>query len=67
MIVKIEKYNQNGEGIAFFQNKPIYIFGSIIGEEIEIKLINQKEKYSIGEIVNIIEPSKNRRIEIIIN
>ncbi len=64
MIVIIEKYNQNGEGVAFFENKPIYIFGAIRGEEIEIKLIVEKEKYSIGEIVNVIKPSNNRRKEV---
>lgn len=63
MKLTIEKYNQNGEGVAFHENKPIYIFGGIRGEEVEVNLVNQKEKYSIAEIVEIITPSKNRRKE----
>ncbi|MGL5205605.1 MAG: class I SAM-dependent RNA methyltransferase [Metamycoplasmataceae bacterium] len=63
MIVTIEKYNQNGEGVAFINNKPIYIFGTIKNEEVKIKIVLEKEKYSIGEIVEIIKPSKNRRKE----
>ncbi len=63
MTVTIEKYNQNGEGVAFVDNKPIYIFGAIRGEEVDINLIVEKEKYSIGEIVQIITPSTNRRLE----
>ncbi|MGL4343512.1 MAG: class I SAM-dependent RNA methyltransferase [Metamycoplasmataceae bacterium] len=60
-IVLIEKYNQTGEGIAFINLKPVYIFGSIIGEKIKIKIIEDKNKYFIGEIVEIITPSLNRR------
>lgn len=63
MKLTIEKYNQNGEGVAFYENKPIYIFGAIRGEEVEVNLVTEKEKYSIGEIVKIITPSKNRRTE----
>ncbi|MDK2819702.1 MAG: class I SAM-dependent RNA methyltransferase [Mycoplasmataceae bacterium] len=65
MTVTIEKYNQNGEGVAFLNNKPIYIFGGIKGEELEIAITTEKEKYSIGKIVKIIQPSINRRLEII--
>ncbi|MGL6125092.1 MAG: class I SAM-dependent RNA methyltransferase [Metamycoplasmataceae bacterium] len=67
MIVTIEKYNQNGEGVAFVDKKPIYIFGTIKHETIEINIIEEKEKYSIGEIVRIIEPSQNRRKEVFEN
>lgn len=63
MIVTIEKYNQNGEGVAFLNDKPIYIFGTIKNEEVEIKIILEKENYSVGEIVEIIKPSINRRKE----
>lgn len=64
MIVTIEKYNQNGEGVAFVNSKPIYIFGTIKYEEVKIKIIIEKEKYSIGEIVEIIKASPNRRSEV---
>ncbi|MGL5205102.1 MAG: class I SAM-dependent RNA methyltransferase [Metamycoplasmataceae bacterium] len=64
MIVTIEKYNQNGEGVAFINNKPIYIFGTIKYEEVRIKIISEKEKYSIGEVIEIIKPSINRRKEV---
>ncbi|MGL5617512.1 MAG: class I SAM-dependent RNA methyltransferase [Metamycoplasmataceae bacterium] len=67
MIVTIEKYNQNGEGIAFVDNKPIYIFGTIKNEVVKIKIILEKEKYSIGEITEIIKSSKNRRKEVFEN
>ncbi len=63
----IEKYTQNGEGVAFFENKPIYVFGTIKGEEVEINIIETKDKYSIGEIVKILSPSINRRKEVFEN
>lgn len=65
MIVKIEKYNQNGEGVAFLNNKPIYVFGAIRGESVEVIITQEKEKYSIGKIIKIIKPSINRRKEMI--
>ncbi|MGL5520343.1 MAG: class I SAM-dependent RNA methyltransferase [Metamycoplasmataceae bacterium] len=59
----IEKYNHNGEGIAFWNKKPVYIFGSIIGETIEVDIIEEKNTYSIGKINKIIHNSPNRRKE----
>lgn len=61
LITKIEKYNQKGEGVAFHNKKPIYIFGTIIDEIVEIEVIEEQKTYNIGRVVNIIKKSKNRR------
>lgn len=66
-IVKIEKYNQKGEGIGFLNNKPIYVFGSIVNEEIQIEIIKEEKKYCVGKILKIINPSLQRREKTISN
>ncbi|MGL4183811.1 MAG: class I SAM-dependent RNA methyltransferase [Metamycoplasmataceae bacterium] len=63
----IEKYNHNGEGIGFLNKKPVYVFGSIVGETIEVDIIEEKKTYFIGKINKIIFKSLNRREEIFEN
>ena len=58
--VLIEKYNQKGEGVGFINNKPIYIFGTIVGEKVLVKIIENKNNYLIGRVEKILTSSKNR-------
>lgn len=63
MIIKnilIEKYNQKGEGVAFLENKPVYIFGTIVGEIVHFKIILKHKNYFVGELVEVIKSSPNR-------
>lgn len=63
MIIKhvlIEKYNQKGEGVGFYQNKPIYIFGTIISEIVDCEIVKNNKNYLIGRVVKFIKTSENR-------
>lgn len=60
MRVKIEKMGINGEGIAFVNRQPVFVDGGIMSETIDIKIVDKQQRYSKGQIVNIVTKSKDR-------
>lgn len=63
MIIKnflIEKYSQNGEGVGFYQNKPVYVFGTIVGEIIDCQILKEQKKFYVGKIYKLVSASPNR-------
>ena len=59
-MVKIEKYDDLGQGITKINNKICFVKRVVTGEELEINIINNKKNYSEGTIKNIILKSKER-------
>lgn len=49
MLVKIIDYDHQGRGIAKVDNKVIFIPKVKLGEEVSIKLVKDKKRYSIGK------------------
>jgi 23S rRNA (uracil1939-C5)-methyltransferase len=58
--VLVEKLDHQGRGIAFFQKKPLFIEGALIGEALDVQVTESKKRYSKGKITNIKEASKFR-------
>ena len=40
----VKFYNQHGEGVVFIDKKPFYVYGAILGEEIEFEIETKKIK-----------------------
>ena len=53
-------YNQHGEGVAFYNTKPVYIYGTIKGEEILYEIQHTHSTYYVGKLIKILKPSTNR-------
>ncbi len=60
LTVNIEKFDTNGCGVAYYKNKPVFINGSLPNENIDVQLIEQKNKYSRGKLLAINSVSENR-------
>ena len=60
MKVKIEKLDYYGRGITHIDGKICFIPISLIDEEVEIEIIQDKKKYMIGKVINIIKESPIR-------
>ena len=60
MKTTIKKWGINGEGIAYIKGKPVFIDGAIPGEMVEFSVAEEKEKYEIGKLENVIQPSNLR-------
>ena len=60
VIVDIEKLDNFGRGIAYFNNKICFIKNSYPKEKVEIKITKEHKNYIEGEIVQIISKSPDR-------
>ena len=57
MNIKIEKYDNQGRGIGYYNNKIVFIPGAIVGEIISFGIVQEKEKYIIGSLESVIKSS----------
>ena len=58
--VLIEKLDDFGRGIAHINNKVIFVKNALPEEEVEIKIINDKNSFSVSEVTNYLKLSKDR-------
>ena len=61
MIVKIEKLDSFGNGISHVNNKIVFVKRALPGELVEIEIYKEKKDVAFANIINIIEPSKDRK------
>ena len=59
MKLEIRKAGINGEGIAFYKRKPVFIDGCFPDEVVEAKLYDEGRHYR-GELIKVIKKSKHR-------
>ena len=62
LTVTIDKLDINGVGVGRWQNKPIFIAGALPNEVVDVKIIEQKSKYTRAKLISIAKPSDNRVI-----
>ena len=60
MRLKIEKMGINGEGIAYYQKKPVFIEGALPQELVEIKDLQGYGTYYKARIEKIVKESRDR-------
>ncbi len=60
MRVTIKKTGINGEGIGYIDRTPVFIPQALVGEEVEIRIVERKKRYAIGEVLRVVKSSKNR-------
>ncbi|NQZ22230.1 MAG: 23S rRNA (uracil(1939)-C(5))-methyltransferase RlmD [Colwellia sp.] len=58
--VNITRLDFNGCGVGQYHKKPIFIEGTLVGETVSVKVIEQKNKYGRGKLVEVLSPSDNR-------
>lgn len=56
----IERLDTNGQGVAFYHKKPVFVCGALPKEQIKAQLTEQKSKFSKAKLLDVIVPSKNR-------
>ena len=60
MKAKIERLDDFGRGICFYNNKICFVFGVVPGEEVEIEIIKEKKNYYEAKLLEIYTKSKYR-------
>jgi len=58
--IKVEKLDHRGRGLAYFQNKPLFIDGALAGELLEVQIVESKKRYSKAKIKKILKASELR-------
>ncbi|MBU2923226.1 23S rRNA (uracil(1939)-C(5))-methyltransferase RlmD [Colwellia sp. 4_MG-2023] len=60
LTVKVERLDSNGCGVAYYQSKPVFIPGSLPNESVDIKIVEQKNKYALAKLLTINKASQHR-------
>lgn len=58
--VTIDKLDLNGCGVGRYQKKPVFVSGSLPSETVEIRIVEQKNKYILAKLLNINKASEHR-------
>lgn len=58
--VTIDKLDLNGCGVGRYQQKPIFVTGSLPSETVDVRIIEQKNKYILAKLLNVNKPSEYR-------
>lgn len=58
--LKVEKYDDQARGIAYYNNKIVFIYGAIVNEKVKVKIYKERKKYYLAKIIEIIEFSDKR-------
>ncbi len=61
MELVIRKMGINGEGIAYYKRKPVFIEGALKDETVKAHIVEDKGRYYIGKLERIIERSPVRQ------
>jgi 23S rRNA (uracil1939-C5)-methyltransferase len=49
-----------GDGIAEYDGKPLYVPEAVKGDELEVEIVSENKKQAVGRIVRIIKPGEGR-------
>ncbi len=60
MKVKIIKMGINGEGIGYVDRIPVFIPDVLIGEEVDIRIVEKHKRYMVGKVNRTFQVSKDR-------
>lgn len=61
MILKIERIGSDGEGIAYLDGKPVFIYYAYLDEVVEVDVFENKRGALEGNLLKVIEKSPHRR------
>ena len=60
MTVDIDRFSHDGRGIAYYQNKILFLSGGFPGERVQFKINKQRSQYSEGEVTVVLRASPQR-------
>ena len=60
LLLTVKRLGINGEGIAYYKRKAVFIPNAIPGEVVEVKITKHLEKYAYGEVLQYKQMSEYR-------
>lgn len=56
----IEQFNHDGQGIGYLNDKICFVEGALPGEQVEVKVLEDKAKFAKAQTTKVIDPSPER-------
>ena len=60
LVLRLEGMSRLGEAIAHHDGKPVYVFGGIPGELVEVAVLRVRRRYIAARVTSVLEPSPHR-------
>lgn len=60
ILITIKRLGINGEGVGFYKKQTIFVDNALPGEIVEVKIIEAKDKYAVGQITKFKQKSPLR-------
>lgn len=64
MEIEVVKFDNNGKGIAYLNDKIIFVPKTVPGDIVNVLITLEKKNYMEGKVIDIIKPSKLRKAPI---
>ena len=58
--VRLQGWGRLGEALAQHENVPLFVFGGIDGEDVEVEVVRRHRRYLAARVVRVLEPSPHR-------
>lgn len=60
ILLTIEDFTREGEGLGKYQGFPLFVKDTVIGDRVKVSITKLKKNYGYARLVEIISPSKDR-------
>lgn len=60
LLLTVKRMGINGEGIAYYKRKAVFIPGTLVGEIVEVEITKDLEKYAYGKVTSYKKISSKR-------
>lgn len=57
---QVDKLDHQGRGMLFHQNKPLFVEGGLVGEILDVAILEDKKRYKKAKIINVQHASEQR-------
>ena len=64
LTVTIERFTNEGAGVAIYEGLVIFVPDALVGEEVKIKITELKKNYAIADLLEVLHISNDRTIPI---
>ena len=58
--LRLEGWGRLGEALAYHDDQPVFVFGGIPGEEVEVEVLYRGRRYLAARVAQVLEPSPHR-------
>jgi len=60
VLLTIKRIGINGEGIGYYKRLAVFVEGTLVDEEVEVKITDVKQKFAYGEVIRVKKKSLHR-------